>query len=429
MNRSLPLVIIFILLWFAAGCRVFSPPQSLDRKSINNLAYIYNPGSTTIHPMVTVFHQTDSISEFYFGLPVSELQFSQANATGDFLTQLRIYWELHENGISGEKNPADTGTLVYTLRKDQLKSSFITSVPFRAAIGKQYTLRVFATDMVRRKSTEVFVSVNKSSAYTAQNYMVTNGSRSQPYLVRHFDSLQKFRIIYRNPGYNTLYVSYYENRQPLPRPLFSPEAEQNMLTVPDSVWSLPLNDTMLYNLHNPGLYMFRVDTSKAEGLALFNYGDYFPQVKTIDEMIAPLAYLATTREYQQLLSAPTRKLAVDDFWLKCAGNIEQAKELIRIYYNRVFFANYYFSADREGWKTDRGMIFMVFGPPNTLYKSEDEERWIYYKKPGESVTFDFKKAPSPWSENLYYVTRTQAPDTRWRMAVDSWRSGKVFLLQ
>ena len=62
--------------------------------------------------------------------------------------------------------------------------------------------------------------------------------------------------------------------------------------------------------------------------------------------------------------------------------MEQAKELIRIYYNRVFFSNYYFTSDREGWKTDSGMIFIVYGPPNTFYKSEDEEKWGYFMKQG-----------------------------------------------
>ena len=109
--------------------------------------------------------------------------------------------------------------------------------------------------------------------------------------------------------------------------------------------------------------------------------------------------------------------------------MEQAKELIRIYYNRVFYANYYFSADREGWKTDRGMIFLVFGPPNTLYKSEDEEKWLYYKKPGVTIAFTFRKAKTPWSQNLYYLVRNQAPDTHWRQAVESWRAGKVYLLE
>ena len=419
----------FLLTILAGGCRAFMPQESPGKKSDNNLAYIYNPSTGSLHPMVTVYHVSDSVSYFTLGLSVSELQFSQANSLAQFLTQIRIYYVLNENEKSGGRSMVDTGSYVYTLRKDALKNVFITSVPFKAMQGKEYMLRVSTTDMIRKKTTEVFVPVNKSNVFSGQNFQLYSGSESQTVLLRHFNSSQRFNLRYRNPGYSRIFVAYYQNKQPLPRPIYSPEMEENQLTLPDTTWSLNFNDTTQFSLPKSGLYLFRLDTTKADGLALFNYGDYFPTVKTVDDMLGPLVYLASSKEYQDLEKAPGRKLAIDNFWLGCAGNMDKARELIRIYYNRVFFANYYFSADREGWKTDRGMIFIVFGPPNTLYKSEDEEKWIYFKNPGLSITFTFRKAATPWTQNLYFLLRAQAPDTHWRMAVDSWRSGKVYQLE
>ena len=42
-------------------------------------------------------------------------------------------------------------------------------------------------------------------------------------------------------------------------------------------------------------------------------------------------------------------------------SLERAKELIKNYYGRLQHANLFFTSYLEGWKTDRGMIFMIFG--------------------------------------------------------------------
>ena len=67
-------------------------------------------------------------------------------------------------------------------------------------------------------------------------------------------------------------------------------------------------------------------------------------------------------------SAIKPKVALDDFWIKCGGNIDKARELIRIYYTRVFYSNYYFTSYKEGWRSERGMIYIIYGPPDKVYK-------------------------------------------------------------
>jgi GWxTD domain-containing protein len=417
-----------IIILMTVACKPL-PKGNQAWRQTSNLSYIYNPGSTTIHPMVNVFHVSDSISYFYLGFSASELLFNQANATGNFLTQIRIHFELSETEKSGGKLSVDTGTYIYNLNREQLKNVFYTSVPFRAYSGKQYMLRVYVSDLMRGKSNQSFVLVDKTNPFNDQNFLLHGGNKSQPFLVRSLSSSQKFCISYRNDKYSKLYVDYYRNRQPLPMPVYATEIQPDQLVRPDSSWVLLLNDTILYGLPKEGIYQFRVDTNYRQGLALYNFGSYYPAVKEVEDMASPLVYISNSKENQELLASSNKKLSVDNFWITCTGNMEQARELIRIYYNRVFFANYYFTADREGWKTDRGMIFIVYGPPNTLYKSEDEEKWIYFKKPGQSISFTFRKADSKWTNNLYSLERGQAPDTHWRQAVDSWRSGKVFLLE
>ena len=81
-----------------------------------------------------------------------------------------------------------------------------------------------------------------------------------------------------------------------------------------------------------------------------------------------------------LRSAVKPKAALDDFWIKCGGNVDKARELIRIYYTRVLYSNYYFTSYKEGWRSERGMIYIIYGPPDKVYKTSEGESWGY-KKP------------------------------------------------
>jgi GWxTD domain-containing protein len=147
-------------------------------------------------------------------------------------------------------------------------------------------------------------------------------------------------------------------------------------------------------------------------------------------MTEPLAYLATTAEYDGIRNAQNQKLAVDNFWLDKAGNIEKARELIRVYYNRVFFANFYFTSFKPGWKTDRGMIFIIYGPPQSVKVAATQEKWIYYKNDfNTTVTFTFDHNPTPFALDNYSLQRADTYDTYWRTAVDTWRKGNIFLIE
>ena len=45
---------------------------------------------------------------------------------------------------------------------------------------------------------------------------------------------------------------------------------------------------------------------------------------------------------------------------------------------------------KVGWQTDRGMIFIIYGIPNYVYKSGVEEKWIYNSiGVGTAIVFNF----------------------------------------
>jgi GWxTD domain-containing protein len=145
-------------------------------------------------------------------------------------------------------------------------------------------------------------------------------------------------------------------------------------------------------------------------------------------MVEPLRYITSKKEYQALLDDSDLKGALDQFWLENATNPERAKELIKHFYNRIEYANIYFSSFDEGWKTDRGMTYLIFGPPNVIYKNSNSESWVYGEDNNYmSVNFVFSKVINPFSDNDYRLNRSSVYKSHWYRAVDSWRQGRVFL--
>ncbi len=166
-----------------------------------------------------------------------------------------------------------------------------------------------------------------------------------------------------------------------------------------------------------------MDFSKTEGLTLFHFDDGFPQVSSPVEALLPLRYLTTEKEFNELLSYTDYKIAVDSFWIeRSSRQPERAKNMIARYYSRVQKANQWFTSYQEGWKTDRGLIYIIYGPPSEVYKKQDEEEWVYGEQGNAlSIEFYFYKMDNPFSDNDYQLQRSPAYKTSWYIAVENWR--------
>ena len=170
------------------------------------------------------------------------------------------------------------------------------------------------------------------------------------------------------------------------------------------------------------------DSNDLEGMTLFRFDDSYPDIAEAYQMVAPLRYISSNDEYEKLTSSKTPKQAVDNFWLTAAGGSkDRARELIRNYYNRIQEANKYFTSFQEGWKTDRGMVYLVFGVPNYIYRSSAGETWTYGEERNYmSLTFTFMRLDNPFSDNDYALQRASTYRNLWYNAVDLWREGRVY---
>jgi hypothetical protein len=84
------------------------------------------------------------------------------------------------------------------------------------------------------------------------------------------------------------------------------------------------------------------------------------------------------------------------------------------------------------------MIYIIYGPPDKVYKSTEGERWGYkkpavkskwgekYKTEDSYIFFSFKKRESIFSDNDFTLNRSETLVTYWDKAIASWRKGIVF---
>lgn len=135
-----------------------------------------------------------------------------------------------------------------------------------------------------------------------------------------------------------------------------------------------------------GNYRFEITTSDENGDEIIKARDFsvksenYPSISSIREVAAPLAYLMSSKDHRKMMQIndPTElKNAVDKFWLQNIKNPNIAREVIQKYYDRVEEANKLFSSFKEGWKTDQGMIYILFGNPWYVNENLWNQYWSY----------------------------------------------------
>jgi len=111
-------------------------------------------------------------------------------------------------------------------------------------------------------------------------------------------------------------------------------------------------------------------------------------IKDLDLAIDQLKYIAKDDEVTKLKDAKTadeKMAAFMEFWKKRDPNPNTPRnEKMEEYYARVDYANKHFSHYIDGWRTDMGMVYIMFGAPNNVDRhpfdvdSKPYEIWAYY---------------------------------------------------
>jgi GWxTD domain-containing protein len=412
-----------------------APKPVFDSK---DLSYIYNPTKNSINPRYNIYNQAEDVSILSVKLFASDLFFSEANPQGVPTAQMMINIKLYN--VSQGRNLTDTVAYNISIVKEKGRPEYVYDIPLKVEKGNDYTAEVRIMDRLRLVVIQAFIPFNTMSDFNRYNFRV----------VSHFDKNELFNPVLKIDEYinllfsrshiDSLFIHYYKPFTEVPDPPSMMLPEKVLDYAPEKVIALHYSDTMPIMFPREGIYHCTTSRDIKEGYTFMNLGATYPTMKAPEVMMDPLAYLATPDELDSLKVSIKPKLALDNFWIMLGGNVDKARELIRIYYTRVLYTNFYFTSYMEGWRTERGMIYIIYGPPDKVYKTIDGENWGY-KKPviksswggrysvkEEYLFFNFKKRENDYSDNDYYLARNETLVTFWDKAVMSWRKGIVFRL-
>lgn len=416
------LVVIFVIVFASCTSSLKTPRKEM------NLADIYNPSRSSLHPDFSVHHISDSNTIVYLRIYPAELMYSQANETGKSLARFSINYKLLQYDENRVKTIlSDSARIEKTLDQENVRNTYFSALPLKTKKDFRYILQVIIKDELKLTQSRNYLIIDKTDPFNRQNFQLLSSKNRYPTFTYIFAKGEEFLIKFNESGYDSIIVDYFNLDRTLPRPVFSRAPEIRMKTFPDSSWMLPFTDTSVFSIDMPGIFMFKMESDSKSGLTLYNFGADFPRLKNADDMLGPLVYLTSSAEFRDLRMKPNRKLAIDNYWLNIAGNMDDGREMIRVYYNRVLFSNLYFSSYKEGWKTDRGMVYVIFGAPDLLDKKPDEEIWIYRtKRSGSKIEFRFKRNNTPLSFDDFILDRNSSSTAVWSEAVETWKRGKIY---
>ncbi|PCH88730.1 MAG: hypothetical protein COB88_03410 [Flavobacteriales bacterium] len=415
--RNLCVVFLILLL---AGC------YSTTRLSNQNLSYLYWKESGILHPKYKVYHLSDTASKVFCYIKPRELLFSREDGNDAFSASYSIHYNLLASFES--KDILDSATFRYTPSKAEAKSAILKEIKFKTPASGKFLLEVAISDAKRKQTVRSFININKDGVANGQSFLVYKRSVDRPLFKNYLSEREEVKVLSELEGVERLLLKYYKPTFPISSPPFSVKSQPQFRTKPDSLANLHLDEgKMSMTFRRAGIYHLISDTANNGGLTFFVYDNDFPKLTEPEELIGPLRYITTRQEYSEMKLLDNKKLAVDNFWLNVTGNPDRGRKIIKHFYGRVEEANKYFSSYLEGWKSDRGMIFVVYGPPDVVYKSSNSESWTYGEEGNiTSVNFTFFKVDNPFSDNDYRLSRSATYKNSWFHAVDAWRQGIVY---
>lgn len=219
---------------------------------------------------------------------------------------------------------------------------------------------------------------------------------------------------------STLFVSHYNDNFPAASPPFvDRDGNTDRFMFYDSTFKV--NSGATFTPKKPGLYLFQQDTNAATGFAFRAVTEIYPKFSKINDLLEPLVFVTTQDEYTQLQNSNGDKTKFDKVILDITRDNERAKNFMRNYFRRVELANLYFSSYKPGWKTDRGMIYLIFGVPDELSVNDGNEIW-YYKT--TRARFTFVKSGSVYDPDNYVLLRDKKFMETWFSMVDLIRKSR-----
>lgn len=384
---------------------------------------------------VTFFACSSSkkISSRFIQINYSKQQFSPQFLVWHFLKDsTRIYirtekeseWRIEYKYFADEAGKIIIDSTVVNFNRVHFLKKNVFFFHLASTIGEKNLLELKITDLRNNESKTDFIFIDRNNPYSRQNFMALDVEENIP-LFKNYVGDEKVTLRYFNIEHlsEKISVKRFKNIfEPSP-PVFADQKSKKFEFVADSIFTVSMMDTL--TLEKEGFYHFQTAENK-EGWTLFRFHDDFPKITPPAKMAECARYISKTSEFDIMNQSRDQQVSLDSFWMKLGGEKEKAKLLIKEYYSRIQFANSNFTSYKAGWQTDRGMVYAIYGKPDTVYKYPRGENWLYNKTATEAMTnFYFQKVENTFSDNHFYLIRNVLYENSWNIATHKWRHGRT----
>ncbi len=359
------------------------------------------------------YHQSDRSTAFCFSIPAK------------FLNHNKYFIEI--GLIDTEQKRAEPFIVKRDLNRKQL-SNGNSCIELTISRNRNYWAAIKIQAL--KSKTPVYKStvyIDKTNPFHDQNYLIRAGEQQQILLenfISNFDEITESNtdhvsIFYKNKPKTNIDWTFIEKDSAIAKPpYFEGIIDKNTAKSKSGSGSLK-------TLEKEGLYKINfTKDSLTHQVFLPVFDKDYPKIKKAKHLIDPLRYICNQEEFDKLKKADNYKAAIDSFWLDKGGSFERGKVLIQSYYSRVQAANKLFGFEKDGWQTDRGMVYIVYGPPHEVYKTTGEEIWKY------ELDDTFQKFYFSLTENnSIQMFRSIEYKESWDAALRLWRAGIVYQLR
>lgn len=249
--------------------------------------------------------------------------------------------------------------------------------------------------------------------FPVTGYVVKNKNRRETKYVLEGDTMK-----IAAPQFPVICTYYKQAGSPALPPYSTDAATADNFRKYDSTFTLNEGD---FQFKNQGLYLFQNDTTVAEGFSVCVVPKEFPKYGKIKGLSQPVVYLTTPEEFSTLQQIDNDKAAFDRLILGITGDKSRAKNFMRSYYRRVAAANILFTTYKQGWKTDQGFIYLIFGVPDDVHITSGGEVWNYNS---QKAKFVFSKSGSVYDPDYMSLIRSPQLKESWFSMIDMWRKSR-----
>ncbi|MEM9338673.1 MAG: GWxTD domain-containing protein [Bacteroidota bacterium] len=321
---------------------------------------------------------------------------------GDSISEWNVeLWK--QNKYNSESHQLFDGVVVDTLRKTSKR--IFTKMTF-----KKPTESLMVVKLSKFESVFYYDIPLKNGVLPFPSIYPVNNKSNLPILTNYINESEVKWL-----GSTTFYASSYKERFVEADP---PMAKMKPLA-PSVVADSSFSFASVNRFKDEYFYVIQKDSASAGGVTFLKTHPYFPELKKLEELVFAMQYLLNDTEKKGIQASRNLRQSFDSFWLNTYKTKFRARNAIRNYYNWVKQANHYFTDFKQGWKTDRGMLFIVYGVPDEVYRSENTEEWYYDQGPA----FEFSIIATFFSSRTYALRRRIDLEQSWYDYIAAIRRG------